>query len=94
MDARPARGAATASASCLRNFWRPEDEDFPHEKLLAARDPDDVARVRAAIADTIENDALYDIEYRLLTPRANSAGCTSRPGCSGARTARRWRCRV
>jgi PAS domain S-box-containing protein len=56
------------STSCLANFGRPTDEDFTFEKLGQCLHPEDAPRVLAAMQDTIDNGAPYDLEYRILTP--------------------------
>lgn len=57
-----------ASAGCKTVFGRPLDVPFTYAEFLASIHPDDVARVAAAVAATVERDEPYRIEYRILTP--------------------------
>lgn len=58
----------TASAACLANFGRPPDEEFTLKAFENSIHPEDYQRVRAALAETLETGAPYDLEYRVLTP--------------------------
>ncbi|WP_242121282.1 PAS domain-containing protein [Sphingomonas lacusdianchii] len=58
----------TTSATCRENFGRSPDEPFSYAELLEAVHPDDRARMRDAVAASVENRTDYDIEYRAVTP--------------------------
>lgn len=58
----------TASSSCKRVYGRPVGEPFTYDQFEESVHPDDLPRVRDAIAATIERGEPYDIEYRILTP--------------------------
>lgn len=60
--------AVTVSAACLANFGRDPVEDFTYADFERSLHPEDYQRVQAALADTLQNGAPYDIEYRVLTP--------------------------
>lgn len=67
--------AYLASDICKANYGRGPDEDFGFADLIASVHPDDRPRMMAAIEDAIRHGADYDIEYRVRTPAARSAGC-------------------
>ncbi|MEG8039189.1 HWE histidine kinase domain-containing protein [Sphingomonas sp. LR60] len=58
----------TASPAYLDNFGQPADERFSFADFERSLHPEDYQRVCAALTDTVENGAPYDIEYRVLTP--------------------------
>ncbi|MDR7037277.1 MULTISPECIES: HWE histidine kinase domain-containing protein [Methylobacterium] len=58
-----------ASDMCKRNFGRSGRDPFTYEDLTAAIVPEDRARMEAAVASSIEEQADYDIEYRIRTPQ-------------------------
>ena len=60
--------ALTTSAAGKAMFGRGSDDAFDYDDLVAAIHPDDAGRMRAAVADTVETGADYDIEYRVCTP--------------------------
>ncbi|RYF55602.1 MAG: response regulator, partial [Comamonadaceae bacterium] len=57
-----------ASAHCKSNFGRDESLPFSYQELLDAVHPDDLLRMRAAVAHTIETGEDYRIEYRIVRP--------------------------
>ncbi|MGU3467902.1 HWE histidine kinase domain-containing protein [Methylobacterium sp. C33D] len=57
-----------ASDTCKENFgWAP-GEPFSYEDLIAAIEPEDQSRMRAAVQASIREHSDYDIEYRARTP--------------------------
>ncbi|MET0240785.1 MAG: HWE histidine kinase domain-containing protein [Sphingobium sp.] len=58
----------TASSGCKSVFGRPLEEPFTYEDLLSTIHPEDLPRMQAAVARTIEHGEHYHIEYRILTP--------------------------
>lgn len=68
----------TASASCKRNFGRSPDAPFDYEEFGRSLHPEDAERVAAAIQDTLDNDAPYQIDYRILTPAGEQRWITVR----------------
>ncbi|RYZ40865.1 MAG: PAS domain S-box protein [Myxococcaceae bacterium] len=58
----------TASATCKANFGRGPEAPFSYEDLLAAVHPEDLERMRAAVARTLTERVDYDIDYRVVWP--------------------------
>ncbi|SCX08186.1 hybrid sensor histidine kinase/response regulator [Agrobacterium rosae] len=56
------------SDTCKSIFGYPPEARFEYEDLLESVHPDDRERMRAAVADTIENGKEYSIEYRIVWP--------------------------
>jgi PAS domain S-box-containing protein len=56
------------SANCKANFGRAADQPFSYEDLLASVHPQDLARMRAAVEDSIATGDDYTIEYRVIWP--------------------------
>ncbi|GKT19973.1 response regulator [Acidovorax sp. SUPP2522] len=57
-----------ASNHCKSNFGRDESLPFTYEDLQNAVHPDDLVRMREAVAQTIATGKDYRIEYRILRP--------------------------
>ena len=57
-----------ASATCRSHFGRNPDEQFSYAVLLASVHPDDLPRVREAVAHTLETGDDYAVEYRNVWP--------------------------
>jgi PAS domain S-box-containing protein len=57
-----------ASASCRSHFGRGPDAPFGYEQLLSSIHPDDLARMRAAVDQTLRTGKDYEIEYRTVWP--------------------------
>lgn len=62
-----------ASHHCKSNFGRDETLPFTYEELQAAVHPDDLERMRSAVAHTIATGEDYRIEYRILRPNGQLA---------------------
>ncbi|WAJ28257.1 PAS domain-containing sensor histidine kinase [Antarcticirhabdus aurantiaca] len=56
----------TASATCKAIFGYAPEETFGYSELLGSIHPDDEARMRSAVGDSVETGADYTIEYRTL----------------------------
>ncbi|KQP50048.1 hypothetical protein ASF44_00615 [Pseudorhodoferax sp. Leaf274] len=65
--------ALSASAHCKGNFGRDPALPFTYAELLAAVHPDDQARMRNAVAHTIDTGEDYGIEYRIIRPDGQMA---------------------
>ena len=59
-------GELTTSETCRTNFGRSPDAPFSYAELLEAIHPDDAFRMRAAVANAIDTQTDYDIEYRVV----------------------------
>lgn len=57
-----------ASAHCKANFGRDRSQAFTYPQLLAAVHPDDLSRMRSAVAHTVATGDPYRIEYRIIRP--------------------------
>ena len=57
-----------ASASCRSHFGRGPDAPFGYEQLLSSIHPEDLARMRAAVDQTLRTGKDYEIEYRNVWP--------------------------
>ncbi|MEJ8856096.1 PAS domain-containing protein [Variovorax robiniae] len=58
----------SASEHCKLNFGRDAAAPFTYSELLEAVHPDDRARMRAAVAETVASGKDYRIEYRVVRP--------------------------
>lgn len=56
------------SERCIENYGFPSGAAFTFDTLMRCLHHDDVGRLNAALADTLLNDAPFDIEYRILNP--------------------------
>jgi PAS domain S-box-containing protein len=63
-----ATSTLTASAACKSLFGHTPHQRFTQDDAYAAVHPDDRARLRAAVTDTLETGAEYMIEYRAVWP--------------------------
>ncbi|MCF6371009.1 hybrid sensor histidine kinase/response regulator [Rhizobium halophilum] len=68
----------TTSATCRAIFGRGPDDDFTYDDLLQAIHPDDVARMKDAVRNTIETGADYAIAYRTVWPDGSVHGAEIR----------------
>ena len=68
----------TASPSCKELFGRAPDQPFTYEDRLRAILPEDRSRVEAAVGQTIELQAEYDVTYRIALPDGQVRWLTSR----------------
>ena len=57
-----------ASDHCKANFGRAPTDDFSYDDLVASVHEDDLARMREAVARTLEQGVDYDVEYRCIWP--------------------------
>ena len=57
-----------ASDHCKANFGRTPTDDFSYDDLVASVHKDDLARMREAVARTLEQGVDYDVEYRCIWP--------------------------
>ncbi len=53
---------------CKENFGRDPHDSFSYAELVASISPDDQARMKAAVQNSIDMQTDYDIEYRIHTP--------------------------
>lgn len=65
----PSRDFATSEV-CRINFGRDPKEDFPYDEWRAAVHPDDIERLEAAIARSLDDGTDFDTEYRMTTTSA------------------------
>lgn len=61
-------GTMECSSQCKLNYGRSHDAQFTYEDLAASVHPDDVERWRAVVAQAIEKDGDFDIDYRTVWP--------------------------
>ena len=57
-----------ASASCRSHFGRGPDAPFGYEQMLSSIHPEDLARMQAAVDQTLRTGKDYEIEYRNIWP--------------------------
>jgi PAS domain S-box-containing protein len=57
-----------ASASCRSHFGRSPDAPFGYEQLLSSIHPEDLARIQAALDQTVRTGKDYENEYRTVWP--------------------------
>jgi len=53
---------------CKKHFWLAADAQVDFERFYASLHDEDRERVRAAITDSVERGAPYDVEYRTVSP--------------------------
>lgn len=58
----------SCSITCKANFGRRADDRFGYDEFWAAVHPDDLARVRSAVAASVQTRSEYDTEYRTIWP--------------------------
>lgn len=56
----------TASPVCKENYGRSSEKSFTYEDFLSTVHPDDLGRMKSALAASIASGSDYDIEYRIL----------------------------
>ncbi|MCE4226595.1 PAS domain-containing protein [Methylobacterium sp. C25] len=61
-----------ASDVCKENFGRSPRDPFTYDDLIAAIVEDDRERMQAAVKASIEQNADYGIEYRIITPEGET----------------------
>jgi signal transduction histidine kinase len=66
----PVTGGFWASPHCLKMFGIFPGESFSMEAMSAPVHPDDRAKVEKAIADAMQTQATYEVDYRLCLPDA------------------------
>ena len=78
----------TTSATCRGIFGRSPNDGFTYEDLLQAIHPDDAARMKDALLNTIETGADYSITYRIVWPDGSIHGAEIRAQLHRDRTGR------
>lgn len=63
-----ATGMLTTDETCRRSFGRAASDTLDYQDLLTAIHPDDRARMRVEVRETIETGKDYAIEYRVVWP--------------------------
>jgi PAS domain S-box-containing protein len=58
-----------SNAKCKEHFWLPPDEHIDLDGFYSILHEDDRARVRAAIDAAVDGRALFDVEYRTVSPQ-------------------------
>jgi len=57
------------NAKCKEHFWLPPDAQIDFDRFYSIIHEDDRERVRAVIAAVVDGRALYDVEFRTVSPR-------------------------
>jgi len=57
------------NAKCKEHFWLPADAQIDFDLFYSVLHEDDRERVRAAIDAAVDRRALYDVEYRTVSPQ-------------------------
>ena len=57
------------NAKCKEHFWLPPDASVDFDRFHSIVHEDDRERVRAAIDAAVDGRALYDVEYRTVSPQ-------------------------